>query len=88
MSERPVPVPCKSCAAPLLFARTSGGALSPFDAESDPAGTFVLTLRRGELHADYAGGDEARARFQAEGRNFFTTHFATCPNADEHRRAR
>jgi len=66
------PRPCKSCGASIFFAKTVRGKAVPLDAE--PEKRFTLTRSHdGELVADLA--------------DVFTTHFQTCPNAQQHRRA-
>lgn len=79
--------PCSSCKAPIILALTRGGSLSPFDAEPSPSGRWLLAQRQstGKVHATYANVD-ARREALASGRNLYVTHFATCPNAEEHRR--
>lgn len=64
----------------------------PVDSEADmrpPAksgGNLVLTLRGGST------GELVCERFDPlkhdEKRNRYTSHFATCPNADDHRRSK
>ena len=84
MAERPRPAECRSCKAPMYWAITRDGKRIPMNALPDPAGGFVLTLKpNGELHAeafDQVHHGSARRRY--------TSHFANCPNADEHRRGR
>ena len=66
---------CKSCHAPILFARTEQGALIPLDAELvlDGRGNIVV------------GGDGI-ARVVTSGSGDRLSHFASCPNASQHRR--
>lgn len=84
MTARPEPTRCHSCEAPILFGRAESGSLIPFDAEPSSAGTWALTWNptTGVLRAEHAAGRLHEFR----GRNLFVTHFATCPNADLHRR--
>lgn len=83
---------CSSCEAAIIWAVTAAGALSPFDAEPTPEGTWLLTKSRssGDVRATFAGrpGSDKPERREAEaaGRNFYRSHFATCPNAASHRR--
>ena len=89
------PATCSApeCGAQIIFARTSSGAETPFDQEPSPDGTWLLTKSRttGEVSASYAGrpGSEKpqRQAAEAEGRNFYRSHFATCPAAKTFRRA-
>lgn len=85
------PVKCRSCGADILWAITGSGKRMPMDSEPDmrpppKGGNMVLTVKGGpfgELHV------EAYYRqTHGEKRNRYTSHFGTCPNADEHRRQR
>ena len=78
---------CGSCEAPIIWAISTAGARSPFDAEPVPEGTFWLTLNAGTnvVRANYVGADDL---VEQPDRNRYRTHFATCPNADDHRRRR
>jgi hypothetical protein len=79
---------CSSCGAPILWARTERGKRIPLDREpfagDDPRGLFVLReLGRGVVGplalavTPAAFADEPRYR----------AHFASCPQAAEHRRS-
>jgi hypothetical protein len=61
---------CRSCKAPIIWAKTQGGKLMPLD--SLPQQRYVLEEREEGTVAIY--------------RPVFVSHFATCPNADQHRR--
>jgi hypothetical protein len=69
---------CSSCDAPILFAPTEYGKPMPLDAAP------VL------LEGTYEIGVDGVARFVSagarEGKTLYLPHFATCPNADAHRR--
>lgn len=72
---------CRSCGAEIIWARTAGkGKLIPLDAEpaERPNGLFKL------MHV--GGPDEPPTAFIASGEEVYLSHFATCPNAAEHRR--
>ena len=75
MSDR-----CTSCKAEVIFGLMESGRWMPFDAQPDPRGEWQLF------------GDTPRAVHvpaeRRDGRQLHTSHFATCPHADEHRRAR
>jgi hypothetical protein len=69
---------CKSCGAPIRWERTVNGKPIPLDPE--PVEDGNLGIR-----------DDGRVYHQGEdaldlGVPLYKTHFATCPNADEHRR--
>lgn len=69
---------CSSCKAPILFAPTEYGKPMPLDAAP------VL------LEGTYEIGQDGIARFVSAGdragKSLYLPHFATCPNADAHRR--
>lgn len=80
---KPQPVPCRSCRAPMFWVITADGKRMPVNATPDPKGGFVLTLKStGELHAEVAMPSTPANR------NRYVSHFATCPQADQHRRSR
>lgn len=96
------PVSCSSCGAPMLWAVTERGKRMPVDAEPVESGKFLLSHRRvGDppVAVYQRGPDIAKLRAQHERRSkdqgalfgegplrLFTSHFATCPNADQHRK--
>jgi len=65
---------CKSCGKEIIWATTPAGKTMPIDAESE-----TLWLLEGGV-----GICESRCR----GVIVHRSHFATCPQADEHRKAR
>jgi hypothetical protein len=76
---------CRSCQAPILWARTERTKAMPVDAEpytgDDPRGLFVLRRPNGMAPLAIA------VPFGAfPGEPLYRSHFATCPHADEHRR--
>lgn len=71
---------CKSCGAPIRWAQTVNGKAIPLDRHPVTGGNIVLSRKTGkELAYVMPDGDET-----AELR--YVSHFATCPNAEEHRR--
>lgn len=90
---RPVtdPSKCRSCGADVLWAQWASGKKMPVDAEPDmrtpgKGGTLVLSVRGGAFGSLIVEKyDEATHGVK---RNRYTSHFATCPNADEHRRGK
>lgn len=68
---------CKSCSAPMTWAKTTAGRIIPMDAAPTADGTWQFTV-------------PGMVRFvPLEGRaglELYTSHFATCPFADKHRR--
>lgn len=89
--SRPVtePTKCRSCKMDVLWAQWASGKKMPVDAVSDnrqppKGGDLVLTLRGGEygelLVEKYDPGRHGQKR------NRYTSHFATCGQADDWRR--
>ena len=74
---------CRSCSAPIVWAITQEGRRMPLDAEPAREGNVLLypdgTCRA--LRADEVIGG-------AIGEHLHRSHFATCPEAAEHRRRR
>lgn len=75
----PTPTTCRSCGAPIYWALTGAGKRMPVDAEPSQAGTVELRLRSGAIVAIVHGSPDGAGAWR-------TSHFATCPNADAHRR--
>lgn len=91
--SKPVTDPsrCRSCRAEVLWAQWNSGKRMPVDAEPDmrplpKGGNLVLSVRGG------AFGSLVVEKFDPSKhdakRNRYTSHFSTCPNAEEHRRGR
>jgi hypothetical protein len=64
---------CRSCGAPIVWARTQSGRLMPVDREPVDGGSLLLERVGGEYRVSVAlnGG--------------FRAHFATCPDAESWR---
>lgn len=77
---------CRSCGAPIEWARLrKTGRLIPLNPASDPSGNLARIGRReaGAMVVEYVKpGQVHRDPLR------FTSHFATCPDADEHRKSR
>ena len=70
---------CRSCGAKIVWAITENGKRAPFDAEPiDMRGTFALV--------PFADPERLEAQ-SASGDRRYRSHFATCPNAAEHRKS-
>jgi hypothetical protein len=67
---------CRSCGAEIIWAETITGSRIPVDATM---GATVFTLRPGAM----SGMPPVFVAVKP-----YTSHFATCPNADEHRKKR
>lgn len=91
--EKPVTDPshCRSCRAEVLWVEWASGKRMPVDATPDnrplpKGGDIVLAVRGGLFGKLVAEKFDTNAHGFA--RNRYTSHFATCPNANEHRRGR
>ena len=78
---------CASCKAPITWTQTRTGKRMPVDAEPSDDGTIrlVLAAPRTVPVAEVLTGVRLSAA-RDEGAQLFKSHFATCPNASEHRR--
>lgn len=75
---------CRSCTAPIIWAVTVNGRDMPVDAEPSPDGDIRLA-DRSHLHRKPLA--EVLSVTQQFGLgNLRTSHFATCPHADQWRR--
>jgi hypothetical protein len=79
---------CRSCGALILWVEwAKSGKKMPIDVTPSDDGDVAVTYRKAEnkLIASKAAQltDE-----ELRGRNLYLSHFSTCPNAGEHRRAR
>lgn len=74
---------CRSCRRPVRWAVTPAGKRMPVDPEPVEGGNLLLALDDPPV---------ARvvdpAQLVIDDGQRFVSHFATCPNADEHRRPR
>ena len=68
---------CRSCGAPVFWAVTENERRMPVDALPTTDGTLAVVF--GYPNRSRAAGPD----YQGER---FTSHFATCPDADRHRR--
>lgn len=75
---------CRSCRAAITWCRTEKGRKMPVDALPAPA-----TVHAGFVLRDQTSPDGPLAisatRDQLPGEELYVSHFATCPNADQHR---
>jgi hypothetical protein len=70
---------CRSCNAPVLWVATATGKQMPIDAIPVPDGNIILdTDRIAHVLPDAAQPPPDVLRY--------VSHFATCPNATQHRR--
>jgi hypothetical protein len=73
---------CSSCGAPIRWAKTIKGVGIPLDPEPSPRGNVVISEEGAALVYNSPGA--VAARYEGEPR--YLSHFATCPNADQHRK--
>lgn len=67
---------CKSCGAAIRWAKTLAGKAMPLDAKSEKR--VVITY---DPDGPYGPGEE-----HCDVVDTYTSHFATCPNADQQRK--
>jgi hypothetical protein len=80
---------CRSCAAPIRWAKTLNGKAMPLDAEPNSAGNITLKETddpRAPQARVLAGADLFDAR--AAGTTLYLSHYATCPDGEKWRRRR
>jgi hypothetical protein len=77
---------CKTCGAKIRWAKVpSSGAKVPLDLDPTPHTGNVRYLPGDRTAVEVLGGpglEQARG----DGEELFTSHFATCPQAAQHRR--
>jgi hypothetical protein len=78
---------CRSCEAPIRWVRSESGKRHPLNADPDPANGAWWVDDDDVMHyaPEAATVDGVRQTAMVE-RDLFTSHFATCPNANQHRR--
>jgi hypothetical protein len=79
---------CKSqgCRAPIIWTITAAtGAAMPVDEDPSPTGPFVLEERGRDLVAHHINEKGLVFNRRADR---FTSHYATCPEASDWRKAR
>ena len=75
---------CTSCKAAIVFATMqSTGKPMPFDAVPDTDGKFYVTENGKAVHVE--SPTELASQCRRLGNRKYTSHFATCPNAKQHR---
>jgi hypothetical protein len=79
-------VKCRSCGAEITWAKTSTGATMPVDvAPSDDGNIVLLDGPRGFLAVTLH--DDERRSYRPDKKRH-KAHFATCPDANVHRKPR
>jgi len=82
---------CRSCGAPVVWAVTPEGRRMPVDAEPVDGGNVLLSPNPTGSQDRYAPvatvvGKRVQASLFGDDGPRYVSHFATCPNADLHRR--
>ena len=81
--------PCSKCEAPMIWCVSTNGKKMPLDADPDEDGTFLLVESpdNGDLLAVFhKRALEYMSQRELEEALRYTSHFATCPDADRFRR--
>ena len=71
---------CKSCGAPIIWAKTPKGKRLPLDPEPVDNGNVILTTE-GAVVLGVAVNEPEYAHLDK-----YVSHFATCPSASSHRK--
>jgi hypothetical protein len=87
-----MPAACRTCDAPILWAVTTAGKPMPLDPAPAADGNIILT---GQTGRTTSGGSAPECRVDdtmtlpgIDPPERFKSHFATCPQASQHRRKR
>lgn len=78
---------CTTCGKLVVWAYTTSGKRMPVDPEPVNGGNVVLVTGNQQPEAQVLGAAEV-ARRAGLGLRCHTSHFATCPQAAQHRRAK
>lgn len=81
---------CRSCAARMLWATTPSGKANPLDVEPSSEGNVLLmapfNVRVGDSALAVTLSGDALEWARGLGLQLRTSHFATCPDRDKHRK--
>lgn len=83
---------CRSCKAPVLWVTFPSGKRNPLDLEPNPVAGDIMVVERDGTDgrvwrvALLLKSDDLRRELLELGGALRTSHFATCPDAEEHRR--
>jgi hypothetical protein len=80
---------CRSCGAAITWARTTTGKRMPVDAHPVDGGNVLLhpPLTRGDEPTATVVGKRVQPSIFGDDSPRYTSHFATCKFADQHRKA-
>lgn len=80
---------CRSCGAPIKWVKMlKSGKLNPVDAEPTANGNMIAYDSPDggpDMIGEVLSKDKLAEKYE-EGELLFTSHFATCPGAGQHRR--
>lgn len=78
---------CRNCGKAVYWCKTNTGKIMPVDAEPSEDGNIILERNAlGQVANVLNLADLATAR--AQGKRLHKSHFVTCPNAANHRKAK
>ena len=78
---------CKSCGAEILWIKMGSGKMMPVDAKPISYSEVFLPGTKDTLTLVTEKGTLVSTVFDPGGDNIgYTSHFATCPNANQHRK--
>lgn len=79
---------CRSCSAPIIWTKTRRGKAMPCDLKPVEDGDFFLFRRSGHIEAVHVRSQHpSAAKAHERKQDRFKSHFATCPQAGQHRRS-
>lgn len=81
---------CRSCGKSVIWVETEKGRMMPVDETPTETGNIIIVIGpdMGKTTAHYESKEETKARLRSPepaARTAFTSHFATCPQADKWR---
>ncbi len=74
---------CRSCGQPIRFVATEKGSTMPLDLEPDEVKGNISVVKR----VGYIIPADALPQARSDGSPLYVSHFATCPEADKHRKS-
>lgn len=74
---------CKRCDAPIFFKPTNNGKGAPLDNAPVESGNVALLAVPGVGETAVTLGGETLGKARQAGVILYTSHFATCPHAEE-----
>lgn len=83
-----MPTVCETCKAPTRWAETDSGNWMMVDLRPSERGNLRLRERGTEAPGVSRLGTSEAQRAREAGEDLYIAHFATCPDAAQHRRRR